>query len=168
MNKRVTFDDYVAAKYGVRAIPPIAVKVVVSLLKQKRSLLETSDKFKLSEDMIEIIYPRTLEAIKNRIDKLCREPKVLIQEEKIILPLVLGIGAICPKCGSHQFSISVPNMRPAGWPNVLGLADCRGCQQDFFVKLAPELENVVFLLLRSNKIDHVTTMNVLKAMFPNS
>ena len=58
--------------------------------------------------------------------------------------LVLGIGTICPKCKSNQFSISVPSIRPDDWPrNVLGSADCRGCNGEFLVKFASELENAL-------------------------
>lgn len=66
----------------------------------------------------------------------------------------LGIGTICPKCGSSQFSISVPDIRPDDWPpNILGSADCRGCQQDFLVTLPLDLENAVIANLK-NALSH--------------
>lgn len=49
---------------------------------------------------------------------------------------------VCPIC-ERPLSISVPEngMRPWDWsPNVLGVADCRGCQRDFLVTLPRELE----------------------------
>lgn len=59
---------------------------------------------------------------------------------------VLAFDMVCPKCGSHQFSISPPDQigRPPEWPsNALGAADCCGCDGNFLVKLPPELENAL-------------------------
>lgn len=77
---------------------------------------------------------------------------------------VLGIGTICPKCGGSQFSISVPDIRPDNWPpNVLGWSDCRSCQQDFLVKLSPELENAVRGVM-TFRIG--TSQQLFKVLFP--
>lgn len=82
---------------------------------------------------------------------------------------VLAFDIICPKCSSRQFSISPPGqIRPLEWsPEVLGLADCRGCNGNFLVKLPPELETALLFLLRFNKVSYFETMEALKSMFPN-
>ena len=57
----------------------------------------------------------------------------------------------CPRCGSGQFSISEAGLagRPKEWgPGVLGVADCRSCQQVFLVKLPWNLARVVMEMLR--------------------
>jgi len=57
-------------------------------------------------------------------------------------PEVKTFKLTCPKCGSGQFSILEPGVagRPNDWPpDVLGVADCRSCQQVFLVKLPQEL-----------------------------
>jgi hypothetical protein len=57
---------------------------------------------------------------------------------------ILEIGNICPKCRRTQFTVISPDndmSRPDLPPGVLGLADCRSCQEPFLVKLAPELRN---------------------------
>lgn len=80
---------------------------------------------------------------------------------------ILGIGTMCPKCGSSQFSISVPDIRPVDWPeNVLGSADCRGCDGNFLVKLPPELENALFGILL--EIDRSIALKVIRCFFPHS
>jgi len=53
---------------------------------------------------------------------------------------------VCSICGSTQFSISEPGVgRPKEWPiEVLGVADCRGCQRPFLVKLPQELAWIIY------------------------
>jgi hypothetical protein len=167
MNKIATFDDYVKCQYGNGVLSRDDIKKGIKTIEEigfykAQNLVGDSDPY---YDACQKI----MRLIKNRIDELCREPKQSIKEKKSLSLQVLSLPMICPKCGSHQFSISVPDIRPADWPqNILGSADCRGCQQDFLVKLAPELERAVYFLLRSNRIDHVETMKALKVMFPNS
>jgi len=163
MNRNMTaFDNYVLEHYGSGVMCRNDIKTVIEIKKAVCASCIPSETMS--------IYYSVSRKIRNRIDELCREPKQLIRAKKIE-PQILGIGTICPKCGSNQFSISVPEHgeRPVDWPpNVLGSTDCGGCHGDFLVKLAPELERAVYFLLRSNKIDHVATNNSLKAMFPNS
>ena len=76
----------------------------------------------------------------------------------------LKIGNICPKCNSTQFSVlqlplSALDLFP---PEVIGLGECKTCQQDFFVCLAPELYNVISMLFEGSKIQR----EVLSKLFP--
>lgn len=58
---------------------------------------------------------------------------------------------VCLICESTQFSISEPGLgRPKEWgPEVLGVADCRGCQQVFLVKLPEELAWLLYRRIAS-------------------
>jgi hypothetical protein len=65
-----------------------------------------------------------------------------VDGSKVAEVLVKSFKIICPVCESSQFSISGGGVvgRPKEWgPEVLGVADCRGCQQVFLVKVPPEL-----------------------------
>lgn len=58
---------------------------------------------------------------------------------------------VCPICESTQFSISEFGVgRPREWPiEVLGVADCRGCQGVFLVKLPQELAWLLYRYISS-------------------
>lgn len=84
-------------------------------------------------------------------------------EEKV---MTLGVGKKCPHCGSSQFSISVPDIRPTDWPsNTLGTADC-ACGVEAFVVLAPELENAVRALMESYYPGTILPLRITKILFP--
>lgn len=51
------------------------------------------------------------------------------------------IGDRCPHCNGQLSITPVGDIRPADWsPQVLGLSDCGGSQELYFVKLAPTLK----------------------------
>lgn len=81
---------------------------------------------------------------------------------------VMSIGDKCPNCGSGQFSVSFPKSgmpRPREWGvGVLGLGNCRDCNKDFLVRLAPERELAIISLLIHYKITN--TREVADVLFP--
>ena len=81
--------------------------------------------------------------------------------------LTLAIGTTCPKCGGTQFSISLPDPdreRPDWPPGVLGISDCRSCNEVFLVKLAPELQKAFALIFNHNP---ALRNEVLRILFPH-
>jgi hypothetical protein len=79
-------------------------------------------------------------------------------------PEIIGLGNKCPYCDSSQFSISSGgDFRPPHWSSeILGSAECRGCQRDFLVKLAPELEHAFYAWLMHNNVPR----QWVKKLFP--
>lgn len=85
-------------------------------------------------------------------------------------PRIRNLKMECPNCGSRQFFISVNTtdsmrVRPMNWDSqqVLGEADCRGCQKEFLVKLPLELQKAIKSLLAYHKISNLN--EVIKALF---
>lgn len=77
----------------------------------------------------------------------------------------LEIGEICPNCGSAQFSTS--HLPPANIstdlpPGVLGVADCQTCQQEFFIRLSPNLKNAFAKIFEGRTMKE----EILKILFP--
>jgi hypothetical protein len=86
----------------------------------------------------------------------------------------LEIGKVCPVCGSSQFSI-IPVDRnlgyPGNWPKgTLGVSDCGGCHQTFFLKLPGHLRSSVRAMIE--EVAHTAgsvpqaLRGVLTALFP--
>lgn len=80
---------------------------------------------------------------------------------------VLEIGYKCPNCGSTQFyiSFSAQDRRPPHWgPEILGAADCQGCQREFLVCLSPKLKGPILALLKFHGILYLEREEVVKAI----
>ncbi len=146
MDRNLTaFSEYVLEHYGSGVMSRGYVRVTAEI--QKGSIYNSPEAIRIHGD--------TLLKIRHRIWKLCSEPRQSISGKATLQ--ILGMPMICPKCGSHQFSISVSEkgQRPPDWPpSVLGSADCGGCDSNFLVKLPPELENALMLMAKGKQWKH--------------
>ena len=149
-------EEYVAKFYGNNAISKDDIRRILILVKfGLPNGLEWASP-KAIRDYVDI-----MKKIRIRVDRLCRKRPQLRGKTEF---QILGIGNVCPNCGSRQFSISVPDIRPADWPvNILGSADCEGCYEDFLVKLAPELEIALWEIMK--KYDTCTINYLFQDLF---